>query len=70
MPKFKVNHRYASGWADADWHEDGKPWLFDTVADAESEIDSFIKETQEAAKEGAMEDAYLREDYSVVQVNR
>jgi len=68
--KYKVEHNFIYGWDDADWHEgdDETPWRFDSIEEAEAEIDDFIKSTEEAVESGHMDEPYDREDYRVVPV--
>ena len=39
--KYRVEMLFAYGWDDAGWSNDGSPWLFDTVEEAQAEIDDF-----------------------------
>ena len=68
--KFKVEHRYATGWADAEWTEeyDGnvQPLRCETQQEAEREIDEFIADTEVEAKRGNLAEAYDRNDYRAV----
>ena len=66
-PQYMVECDYAGGWSDAEWTEtdaanNEKPWRFDTVEEAQAEIDDLI-ETVASNKD--ME-PYHAEDYRVV----
>lgn len=72
-PQWKVEHKFASGWADAEWRvnsddENSSSMLFDTEAEANAEIDEFIADTKEAYRRGDMDSEYNREDYRAVMV--
>ena len=48
------------------WTEDGKPWRFNTVAEAQAEIDQFILDQHQAVDDGDMSDKYDKDDYTIV----
>lgn len=65
-----VQHRYFSGWKDADWrindgidNPEGEPWRFATKAEAEAEIRDFVR----GAREAGLRDYRVR-DYRAVEV--
>ena len=64
--RWKVEHRFASGWADAGWTTDGAPDRFETKKLAEAAIDEFIADTASAFRAGYLAGAYLRRDYRAV----
>jgi hypothetical protein len=66
MMKYKVLHRFGSGWGDAGWLVDGEPMRFDTPAEARKEIADVVYETREAVWRGDMYSAYRAADYMVV----
>lgn len=63
MKKFKVEQRIGFGWDDAEWTVDGQPMRFDSIEEAQAEIDEFINDCLD---EGMI---YHREDYQVVEVH-
>jgi hypothetical protein len=73
MAKFEVQEFcLMGGWTNT-WSfedEDGEtvPSFFDTEAEAQAELDWFLKEMQEAVDEGNMQDVPDREDFRIVEV--
>ena len=65
-----VEHRYASGWADAEWATDGVPDRFATKKQADAAIDEFIADTASAHADRLLADAYRRRDYRAVREDR
>ena len=60
MPKYMVEHRFLSGWDDADWgiEEKGerKPWRFNSRKEAQDEIDDLIKSVKEKEAQDEIDD--------------
>lgn len=70
---FKIECRYLSGWADAEWTETGadgvvRPLRFATLELANQAIDEFIAETAEAHKAGNLDAPYDRAEFRAVLV--
>jgi hypothetical protein len=42
-PKYRVEMLFAYGWDDAGWSHDDSPWRFDSVEEAQAEIDDFCR---------------------------
>jgi hypothetical protein len=62
---YYVEHLYASGWADAEWTEDGKPLRFATPEEARAAIDEHIKDSEEAFLAGDLIEPCRRSEYRV-----
>ena len=62
--RYKVEHKYAGGWADAEWSEDSAPETFASVAEAKAAIAEHIADAREAGL-----DDYRASDYRVVPVS-
>lgn len=66
---FKVEMRFSYGWDDAGWSSEGAPWRFETMQEAQDEIDSLCRMMN--AGRGAAElragDRYDPADYRVVE---
>ncbi len=60
---WKIEHHYASGWADAVWTEDGVPVRFTTQSLAEAAIREFVTDAQIEGLD------YRAEDYRAVPEN-
>lgn len=69
MPRFKIEWN-CGGWEDAGWTEDDKPLRFPTAKAGQRAINSFIKETRDAKRQGYLDSSYRRSDYRVVPVRR
>ena len=54
-----VECNYSHGWDNAEWNEDGEPWLFDSKEEAQAEINDLCSHMKD----------YDSEDYRVVEVN-
>jgi hypothetical protein len=72
-PQWKVEHNFASGWADAEWRvnsddEDSPTRRFDTEEEANAEIDEFIADVRAAHLRGDIDSEYNREDYRAVRI--
>lgn len=70
---FKIECRYLSGWADAEWTETGaddvaRPLWFPTLELAVAAIDEFIADTKEAHLAGNLDSPYDRADFRAVPV--
>ena len=71
--KYKVECNFLGGWDDAGWQQtDPKtgfeiPWRFDSIEEAEAEIDDFLIATDAAVARGDMTERYDRDDYRVVE---
>lgn len=63
---FKVERRYAGGWEDAEWTEDGKPQRFKTKKGAQAEIAEHCKETRRAVRRGEMYLPDVESEFRVV----
>lgn len=59
-----VEHLFAYGWDDADWHDGDEPWRFATRAEAEAEIRDFVRDMRAAGMKG-----YRVRDYRVVRTS-
>jgi hypothetical protein len=55
------------GWTNT-WSDEDGASTFQTKEQAESELDWFLQEMQEAVEEGNMEDVPDREDFRIVEV--
>lgn len=58
---------FIDGWVNT-WHEDGKPLLFNTVADAQKELDELLAEVKAAVARGDMDEEYDIADYRIVPI--
>ena len=67
---YKVEQQYVYGWDDAGWEENEKPWRFKMKKSAQKAINDFIKECDQAVKNGDMEESYLKEEFRVVPVKK
>ena len=67
--KYKILHNYMYGWDIAWLNENEEPELYDTIEEAQTDIDDLIDDVKEAVKLGHMEHRYDKEDYKVVGSN-
>lgn len=58
---WKVEHKYAHGWDDAEWQENDEPMRFASQAAAQKEIDALIASARKSGMKG-----YRASDYRVV----
>ena len=71
--KYEVQHyTLCDGWINT-WricHDDGSDELeyFDSIEDAQSCIDEFLADEQEAFEEGNIESPYERDEFRIVEV--
>ena len=65
-----VEHHFIYGWDDAGWQEEGRPMRFDTPDEAQEAIDDLISESVRAFHNNDMCEAYLKEQYRVVEADR
>lgn len=69
--KYKVQQLFAGGWDDAPWtvtNPDGVSvqMRFNSIVDAQMEIDDFIKDCQDSAELGELDYSYERNEFRVV----
>lgn len=62
--KFMVETRFGYGWQNC-WSEDDKPVYFNSIAEAEQEIESFLEDEQN----GHIEQPLTREDLRVMPIS-
>ena len=67
-PKYIIQELMTSGWEDSDWTVDGEPQSFKSIEDAQADLDSFIRETQEAFKAGNLAEEYHADNFRIVEV--
>lgn len=65
---YKVEHHYIYGWDDAGWTDGGEPTVFQTEAEAQEELDVFLRDVRDAVANGDMEEEYDPADYRIVPV--
>jgi len=65
---FKIEMMYIYGWDDAAWHIDDKPTRYATIKEAQSDLEEYIADTESAAADGDLEEAYKIEDFRIVPV--
>lgn len=65
MIKYRVEMKFAHGWDDAEWSENGEPLRFDTPEDADDEISDFLTENLRAVRRGDMTHRYRRCEFRV-----
>lgn len=65
--KYAVEFLELSGWS-SDWNENGEPLLFDTLKEANEEIEEHLDFCFEAYKEGYINDMPTRADFRIVEV--
>ena len=68
--KYKIQELMISGWEDPEWTVGDTPCVFDSVEQAQAEIDKFVKEIREAFEAGNMADAYHVDHLSHCGANR
>jgi hypothetical protein len=64
MRKFMVQQNFGYGWDDAGWTCDDTPMRFDSVEEAQAEIDEFIADCAAAGMD------YGQKDYRIVEVRK
>lgn len=58
MAKYMVQMEFTYGWDDAGWESDGEPWRFDTIEEAQAEINDLC--------ESFPDGSYHPEDFRIV----
>lgn len=66
--KYIIQELMTSGWEKSDRTVDGEPQSFKSIEDAQADLDSLIKETEEAFKAGNLAEAYHIEDFRIVEI--
>ena len=70
MP-YKLELRYIYGWDDAGWTDEigneSYPLRFSTIEEAQTELDTFLSEVNDAVAVGNMDRADVRNDYRIVE---
>ena len=62
--KYKVLHHFSYGWDDAGWSN-----TYNTIGEAQDEIEDLIETVKDAVKKGDMSEAYDLEDYKIVEAD-
>jgi hypothetical protein len=69
--RYRIEHRYTSGWDDAGWFDenDGKPTptRFGTVAEAQAALEEHFADVREAVAAGDLESGADYADYRIVE---
>lgn len=65
MSVYFVESMAFGGWSNAEWMDGDKPLVFNTWEDAQEEINQFIKEVNQAYKDGNIHRPYYTKDYRV-----
>lgn len=66
--KYKIECRFAYGWDDATWHDDGQaPAVFETRAAAQEAINEHVECSAAAFAAGDLEEAYRADDYRITE---
>lgn len=69
MTKYAVlTDTFVTGWVNTWTDDDGHPLVFDTLKEAQQEIDLYLSEARQAYKDGHLEDYYNPEDYKIVEI--
>jgi hypothetical protein len=67
-PRFEVQeYCICGGWTNH-WTTNDEPTYFDSEAEAQAELDEYLKDCQDEVEEGNMEDAPDREEFRIVEV--
>lgn len=70
--QYKVEIKYFNGWDDAGWTEEtdseNKPLRFDSMQQAQTELESFFAEVKAAVDSGDMDSEEDPKDYRIVAV--
>ena len=64
--KYKVEQHFAYGWDDAGWTDDDEPLRFNTVTEAQEEIDEHLGMVAAAVERGDMTDGESKDEFRVV----
>ena len=69
-PRWEVQqYTLCDGWINT-WSEDDRPHTFTTRRDALKELTEFLADTREAALMGHLEEAYQRDEFRIVAINK
>lgn len=70
--RYKVEMKYFHGWDDAGWTEDSneasRPMRFETVRQAQTELNDFFAKVKAAVTSGSMSIEENPKDYRIVEV--
>lgn len=68
MPKYEVQMYFDFGIWENVWHEGEDLMYFDTIGDAQAELDEYLADQHQAVDDGDMDYKYPAEDFRIVEV--